>query len=32
MFRRIYIAWRLYTGLNYSWRLAWLKAAGQRDL
>ena len=25
--RRLYLAWRLYIGLNYSWRLAWHKAA-----
>jgi len=27
MARRLYLAWRLYIGLNYSWRLAWHKAA-----
>jgi len=32
MIRRLYFAWRLYVGLNYSWRLAWLKAASQRNL
>lgn len=32
MVRRLYIAWRLYTGLNYSWRLAWYKAAHQQAL
>jgi len=30
--RRLYRAWRLYIGLNYSWRLAWHKAAYQRPL
>ena len=30
--RRIYLAWRLYTGLDYSWRLAWHKAAYQQAL
>ena len=24
---RLYRAWRLYSGLNYSWHLAWHKAA-----
>jgi hypothetical protein len=30
--RRLYLAWRLYFGLNYSWRLAWHKAAYQRAM
>ena len=30
--RRLYLAWRLYIGLNYSWRLAWHKAAYERAL
>lgn len=25
--RRLYLAWRLYITLNYSWRLAWYKSA-----
>ncbi len=32
MARRLYIAWRLYSGLNYSWRLAWHKAAYRQRL
>jgi len=32
MFRKLYLAWRLHIGLNYSWRLAWYKAAHQRAL
>ena len=32
MLSRLYVAWRLYTGLNYSWRLAWHKAAYHRNL
>ncbi len=32
MARRLYLAWRLYIGLNYSWRLAWHKAAYQQAL
>ncbi len=32
MFRRLYLALRMYTGLNYSWRLAWYKAAYQQAL
>ena len=32
MLRRLYRAWRLYFGLNYSWRLAWHKAAHQQVL
>ena len=31
MSRRLYLAWRLYSSLNYSWHLAWHKAAYQRD-
>jgi len=27
MARRLYLAWRLHSGLQYSWRLAWYKAA-----
>ena len=27
MLRRLYLAWRLYSRLNYSWQLAWHKAA-----
>jgi hypothetical protein len=27
MLRRLYLAWRFYSGLSYSWRLAWHKAA-----
>lgn len=27
MSHRLIVAWRLYMGLNYSWRLAWHKAA-----
>jgi len=27
MVRRLYLAWRLHTGLRYSWRVAWYKAA-----
>jgi hypothetical protein len=27
MLPRLYLAWRLYVRLNYSWRLAWHKAA-----
>jgi len=27
MFRRLYLAWRFYTRLKYSWHLAWKKAA-----
>jgi hypothetical protein len=27
--RRLYLAWRLYITVNYSWRLAWHKAAYQ---
>jgi hypothetical protein len=30
--RRLYLAWRLYIGLHYSWRLAWYKAAYQQHL
>jgi hypothetical protein len=30
--RSLYLAWRLYIALNYSWRLAWYKAAYQRAL
>ncbi len=30
--RRVYLACRLYIALNYSWRLAWHKAAYQQDL
>ena len=26
MLRRLYLAWRYYFRLNYSWRLAWQKA------
>jgi hypothetical protein len=26
MIRRLYLAWRLHSGLHYSWRLAWHKA------
>jgi len=29
--RRLYLAWRLYSGLNYSWRLAWHKSAYQKS-
>jgi len=25
--RRLYFAWRMYVSLNYSWRVAWHKAA-----
>jgi hypothetical protein len=32
MSARLYLAWRLYIGLNYSWRLAWHKAAYQQKL
>jgi hypothetical protein len=32
VFRRLYLAWRLYIRLNYSWHLAWQKAAYQRTL
>jgi hypothetical protein len=28
---RLYRAWRLYTRLNYSWHLAWHKAAYRPD-
>jgi hypothetical protein len=27
MFRRLYLAWRLYTRLKYSWHVAWHKTA-----
>jgi hypothetical protein len=27
MARRLYLAWRLHTGLHCSWRMAWYKAA-----
>ena len=27
MLPRIFLAWRLYNRLNYSWRLAWYKSA-----
>lgn len=27
MLRRLYLAWRLYSGLHYSWHVAWHKAA-----
>jgi hypothetical protein len=30
MFRKLYIAWRSYAGLNYSWRLAWLIATSRQ--
>jgi hypothetical protein len=30
--RRLYLAWRLYTALNYSWRLAWHIATHQEVL
>ena len=30
--RRLLLAWRLYFGLNYSWRLAWHKAAHRQAL
>jgi hypothetical protein len=30
--RRLYLAWRLYIALNYSWRLAWHIAAHQQAL
>lgn len=30
--RRLYRAWRFYIGLNYSWHLAWHKAARQQPL
>ena len=30
--RRLYLAWRLHTGLHYSWRLAWYKAATGQGL
>ncbi len=29
---RLYLAWRLYIHLHYSWRLAWHKAAYQHAL
>ena len=29
MLRRIFLAWRFYVRLNYSWRLAWRKADSQ---
>lgn len=29
MVRRLIIAWRYYRALGYSWRLAWMKAAGR---
>lgn len=29
---RLYRAWRLYSRLNYSWHLAWHKAAQQHFL
>jgi hypothetical protein len=32
MARRLYLAWRLRTGLHYSWRLAWHKAAYAQNL
>lgn len=32
MARRLYLAWRLHSGLHYSWRLAWYKAAGAQNL
>ena len=30
--RRLYLAWRLYVVLDYSWRLAWYIAAYRRAL
>jgi len=30
--RRLYLAWHLYIRLDYSWRLAWYKAAHQQAL
>lgn len=30
MSRRLYLAWRLYNGFNYSWRLAWHKSANHQ--
>jgi hypothetical protein len=30
--RRLYLAWRLYITLNYSWRLAWHIAAYKQAL
>jgi hypothetical protein len=32
MARRLYLAWRLHTGLHYPWRLAWYKAAHEQGL
>ena len=29
---RLYRAWRLYSSLNYSWHLAWHKAAYQHSV
>ena len=29
MLLRLFLAWRLYKRLNYSWRLAWYKSARQ---
>ena len=32
MARKLYLTWRLYSGLHYSWRLAWYKAAHDQAL
>ncbi len=32
MLYRLYRAWRLYFALNYTWRLAWYKAAYRQAL
>jgi hypothetical protein len=29
MIRRALLAWRFYRQLHYTWRLAWIKAAGR---
>ena len=32
MLGRFYLAWKMYSSLHYSWRLAWYKAAQQHAL
>lgn len=29
MIRRLWLAWRYWRVLRYSWRLSWIKAAGR---
>ena len=32
MARKLYLAWRFYSGLRYPWRIAWYKAAHEQTL